>query len=286
MKLKKLKQAILLTATLWITLTSAASSSLASKPIPAPPRTYVLDEPHVLSAPISESLQSLLSQHNRLTGEQIVVAIFDSLDGEDPVSWTNQVFTQWKIGQREKDNGVLLALYWKEHRSRIEIGYGLEPILTDAKAKDILANYLAPELRNNHPDRALSLATLQILKTVDSPLLQDRKAQEILRSGGFQGSWRPTTSNNATWTVWLILGFILLVIALNILTTASAHFSRDGWYRPSPWPHNWTGPWPPSRRRSRGDPSAGGNGFGGDRIGGGFSGGGGLSGGGGASGDW
>lgn len=255
----------------------------ASQQIPPSPQYYVLDEPHVLSKSIYESIQTLLVQHDHLTGEQVVIAIFNNLNNEDIVTWTNQVFTNWQIGQRGKDNGVLLALYWSDHKARIEVGYGLEPILTDAKSKDLLENYLTPELRNTNPDRAISLTTLQILRILDSPLLQNGKAEEILRSGGFQGSWKPIKTPQHGWSVWLILGFILLIIVLNILTTAEAHFSRDGWFRPSPWPKRRLGkPW-----GSGSDINFGRNPFGDFKDNsGGFTGGGGRSGGGGATGDW
>lgn len=258
-------------------------SALANKEIPPPPQYYVLDEPHVLSRSIYESIQTLLVQHDHLTGEQIVVAIFTSLDNEDIVSRTNQVFASWQIGQSGKDNGVLLALYWNDRKSRLEVGYGLEPLLTDAKSKELLENYLTPELRNRNPDRAISLTILQILRTLDSPLLQDGKGQEILRSGGFQGAWKPASTSQGGWSAWLILGFILLIIVINILTTAEAHFSRDGWFRPTPW----------NRRRlgnfwgSSSNDNFEGHPFG--DFGGGsgkFTGGGGRSGGGGATGDW
>jgi uncharacterized protein len=250
----------------------------AEKPIPPAPEYYVLDEPGVISKPILESLQALLVEHDHLTGEQVLVAIFGSLEGEDLVSWTNQVFAKWGIGKRGKDNGVLLALYWKDHKSRIEVGYGLEPVLTDAKAKRILSEYLAPELRNGNTDRALTLVTLQILKTLDSPLLQNGRAQEIMRSGGFQGSWTPNRTTSKGWTVWIILGFILLFIVLKILTAADAHFTGRGWYRPrARWPRR--PPWDDWHGNS-------GNWGSFSKGSGAFSGGGGLSGGGGASGDW
>lgn len=276
----KLKRFTVFFFTLLAIATGAHPSPvLAKKHIPQPPTFYVLDEPQVLSKPILESIQKLLIEHDHLAGEQIVIAIFSSLEGEDPVLWTTEVFKAWEIGQRGKDNGVLLTIFWKDHRSRLEVGYGLESILTDAKSKEILTHFLSPELRNQNPDRALSITTLEILRALESPLIENHKAQEILRLGGLSGPLHSSSSKPQSWPLWLILGFLLLVFVLNLLTTAEAHFNRDGWFRPGPWPK----PWP--RRRPTSDwnnlsPKNSSTDV--DR----FYGGGGQSGGGGATGDW
>lgn len=273
-------------ATLLIGLSGSAliAMSAEAKTIPQAPHYYVLDEPKVLSQSAKEALQTLLVEHDRLTGEQLVLAVFETLDDEELVDFTNRVFSSWKIGKRGKDNGVLLALYWKERKARIEVGYGLEPLLTDAKSKRILSEFLIPELKNRQPDRALTLASLEILRTIESPLIQSGQAEQILKSGGFRGGFQPAPKNGSSWAVWVILGFILLFIALNFLTAADAHFTRGGWYRQRPVltrrPRDifWGG-WGAGHGGSGGWGSGGG-GFGG------FRGGGGMSGGGGASGSW
>lgn len=274
---------------------SVARAAQSGKQIPSPPYYYVLDEPGVLSSQGLRALQTLLIEHDRLTGEQFLVAIFKSLDGEDLVDYTNRVFGAWKIGQRGKDNGVLLALYWNDHKARIEVGYGLEPLMTDAKSMQILSDILVPELQNQRPDRALSLSALEILKVLDSPLVHNGKAEQILRGGGFQGAFVPhaaVVGNVGLWP-WFFLGVILLMIAMNFLHAAEAHFTRAGWYRPRPWEYYRVrrgngGFWWGGGGGFGGGLGGGGGGFGGGGGGGfgGFSGGGGSSGGGGASGSW
>jgi uncharacterized protein len=281
-----------------VTTAALPTHAQAEKAIPTAPYYYVLDEPGVLNAQTTRAIQTLLIEHDRLTGEQVLVAVFKSLDGEDPVEFTNRVFSNWKIGQRGKDNGVLLAVYWQDHRARIEVGYGLEPTLTDAKSKAILSDILLPELKNNQPDRALSLSTLEILRTIGSPLIQDGKAERILRSGGFQGDFRthsyaPVSGGNVGAWPWMGFGLVFLILVINFFNSAEAHFSRAGLYRPSASEYYRI------RRRAGGGGwwwggfgggGLGGGGFGGGSGGGfgggGFSGGGGSSGGGGASGGW
>jgi uncharacterized protein len=283
------------TLSLIFVLLSTLCFADSAKPIPQAPYYYVLDEPHVLSQNALRSIETLLIEHDRVSGEQVLVAIFQTLGDEDLVDYTNRVFQQWKIGKRGKDNGVLLALFWNEHKVRIEVGYGLEGVLTDAKSSGIISDILVPELKNSNPDRGLSLAALEILRTLDSPLIQNGKAEQILKSGGFQGGWKPQeiySPHTGGAAVWLFLGFIVLSLVLRAITGAEAHFTRSGWVR-----HN---PWIPYRRSSGfssglagaliGGFLGGGGGFGGGSSSGGgfggYSGGGGSSGGGGASGGW
>ncbi len=208
----------------------------------------------------------------------MLIAIFDSLGDEDLVDYTNRVFSAWKIGKRGKDNGVLLALYWKDHKARIEVGYGLEPLLTDAKSKQILSDFLIPELKAGQPDRALSLSALEILRTIESPLIASGRAEQILRADGFKGGLQPAapTTSSGTSSFWVLAAIILFIFVINRVSSADAHFTRSGWYRPRPR----------IRRGGWGGPFIGGGGFGGGFGSGGFSGGGGSSGGGGASGSW
>lgn len=155
----------------------------ASQPIPPPPHRYVLDEVGVLSLSTTESLNRLFAQHERATGgEQVVFALFKSLGDEDLVLRTNQIFKSWGIGQKGKDNGVLLALYWKEHQIRLEVGYGLEPLLTDAISKRILSEKVVPALKRDQPGEALKLAAIDILTVLKSPVLQSSEAKEVGRT--------------------------------------------------------------------------------------------------------
>jgi uncharacterized protein len=274
------------------TLTTAATTGFAApqKSIPPAPQYYVLDQPHLLNAQATRALQALLIEHDRVTGEQFVVAIFDSLDGEDLNDFTNRVFQAWQIGQSEKDNGVLLAIFNKEHQARIEVGYGLEPELTDAKSSRILRDYLVPGMKAGQPDEAVTQSALQILQALDSPLIQNGRAQQILRSGGVLRTDIRSAPMQNGWIVWLVLGLILMTIVSHIMSSAEAHFTRSGWYRPRPWRRRW------GNDDDWGGPGAGGGFFGGWGSGGGggwggggdggFSGGGGRSGGGGASAGW
>ncbi len=265
-----------------------ASAALAATPVPQAPRYYVLDEPGVLSAYGKQSLEHLLVSHDRLTSEQIVVAIFSELGPEDAVGRTTEVFKAWQIGQAGKDNGLLIALYWKEHKIRIEVGYGLEPIITDARAKQLIDETLTPALKQNDPDGALLASVKRIFEWTASPLLQEENERALLQH---RSNHRPLSAGGGgSILFWVIVAFLGLGGALMVIAwiaAAEAHFSRAGW---DPAQKRFrTG----ARRSSllhlltwsllRGGGGGWGGGSGG---GGGFGGGGGRSGGGGASGSW
>jgi hypothetical protein len=228
----------------FVLIATATVSHAAAEPIPAPPQYYVLDEPHILSPPTLSAVQTLLVEHEHATGQQILVAIFKSLKGEELKSRTSQVFQSWAIGSRGKGDGALIALYWDEHQAQIEVGYGLgEGALTDTRCQSILSSFLMPELQAGNPNRAISLTVYQALAAIDSPLITNGVADRILRGqGGFHGSWNETTSKphllaplKYGWVSWLSLGLLLMGLVGNILTSADAHFTRSGWFRPRPW---------------------------------------------------
>src|SRR5579883_1372074 len=104
---------VLSLALLGIALTAHARA------IPRAPEYAVLDETGALPAGIQAALERLLTEHDHVSDEQIVLAAFGSAEGEDPGAFTRRVFDEWKVGNRGKDNGVLLALFIKERRASI-----------------------------------------------------------------------------------------------------------------------------------------------------------------------
>jgi len=148
-------------------LTLSSLSVVCAKDIPNPPSNYVLDEPHLLSAATVQEVSSELRDVDTKDGRQIVVAIINSLEGENVEDFTNRMARQWKVGQKGKDNGVVLAIYWKDGKIRLEVGYGLEQYLTDAKSKDI-TSAMKGHLRNN-PDAVIRQAVKSIIAVSTTP---------------------------------------------------------------------------------------------------------------------
>ncbi len=209
-------------------------------------------------------MESILRQHEKETSNQIVVAIFPSLEQESLEDYVNRLFEKWGIGQKVNNNGVLLAIFLKERKVRIEVGYGLEGRLTDALSARIIRNEIAPDFRAGRYGAGIQKGVLAIQKAIAGeykPAVPQEQPPEQVFS--------PETI------------FIAVMIFLYIIYRARnrgtyidrqgrKRYRDDGWFiYPGGFGHG--GGWG----------SGEGGGGGGD-----FGGGGGMSGGGGASGDW
>jgi uncharacterized protein len=217
----------------------------------------IVDQAKLISADSRNAIEPKLADLEAKSGIQLVVATVTSLEGQEIEPYANELFRSWKLGERTKNNGVLLLVAPNEHRVRIEVGYGLEGILTDALSKVIITNAIAPRFKTGDFSGGISRGVEDIITvlTTDSSEWQKRPS---LRLDNQQNT------DPLTWLVIaaLVVVFILLIVSpgfrwlflnlvLNILISSGG--------------------------------SRGGGGF---SSGGGFSGGGGSSGGGGASGSW
>jgi uncharacterized protein len=111
------------------------------------PSGYVTDEAGLLTSQQTASLNQSLSDYEQRTSNQIVVLTVKSLEGQDIESYSIAVAEAWKAGQQRKDNGAILVIAPNERKVRIEVGYGLEGVLTDAKSAQIIRNIVSPHFR-------------------------------------------------------------------------------------------------------------------------------------------
>ena len=93
------------------------------------------------------AIEAKLADLETKSGIQLVVATVSSLDGQEIEPYANELFRAWKLGEKTKNNGVLLLVAPNERRVRIEVGYGLEGTLTDALSKVIIANAITPRFK-------------------------------------------------------------------------------------------------------------------------------------------
>ncbi len=223
-----------------------------------PPLTgRVVDEAGVLSADTQEKLTALLAEHERQTGNQVVVVTLKSLRGTTIEDYGYQLGRAWGIGQQKKNNGALIMVSPSTHDVRIEVGYGLEGTLTDAQSALIVQNVMLPEFRKGDYDTGVlngTLVTLQALGGKPSTAPPE-DFQSLQRDSGNGGGFH--------------IPVFLIIIVLWLV------FGRFF------WPLFFLGGMFGGGGRGWG----GGGGWGGG-SGGGFSGGGGSFGGGGASGHW
>src|SRR5205807_7822021 len=93
------------------------------------------------------AIETKLADLEAKSGIQLVVATVKSLEGQEIEPYANELFRKWQLGEKAKNNGVLLLVAPNEKRVRIEVGYGLEGTLTDALSKVIIANAIAPRFK-------------------------------------------------------------------------------------------------------------------------------------------
>lgn len=132
-------------AALILLLFLAVPSALASHI--QQPTGYVNDFAGVLTSEQKNSLEISLNAYEKESGNEIAVAIVKSLNGGDLDDFASRTFEEWKIGKKGKDNGILFLAAIEERKMRIEVGYGLEPYLTDGHAGEIIRNIIAPKFK-------------------------------------------------------------------------------------------------------------------------------------------
>ncbi len=234
------------------------------------PEGYVSDFAHELTAEEKTRLEIYCAVLEQSTGAQIALVTVPSLEGEPVEDVANTIFRAWGVGQKGKDEGVLLLLSIADHRSRLEVGYGLESILTDGSMGGLLRQ-MAPALRDRRYGEAMMGAAETIGQTIAD-------AKHVTLSARLPRTERPSPVSSIPWP--LVFGGIFLLSALLRRGGASGSGSSGfGGVLTGLILGGMMG------RRTWGGRGSGG--FGGFDSGDGFGGfGGGDSGGGGASGDW
>jgi uncharacterized protein len=192
-------------------LAVASPAALAAASIPSPPaQLYVLDQADVIS-PQTESLIINTSQElNRLTKAQVAVVTLNSLNDQPIEEVSLGILRQWKLGDKELNNGLLILLAPSERQSRIEVGYGLEGALPDAKTGRIQDEYMLPYFTQGDYDQGLRNGYLQAVSQV---------AQEYGVTLNVQAPSQPQPQTDQTsgrkmpaWAnVLLILGLLSLI---------------------------------------------------------------------------
>ena len=108
----------------------------------------VTDNAQILTAQTRSLLTESLKAHENRTGNQIAILTVPSLNNENIEDYAVEVFNEWKLGQKGKDNGLLILIAPNDRRMRIEVGYGLEGTLTDGTAGQIIHTIMTPKFKN------------------------------------------------------------------------------------------------------------------------------------------
>jgi uncharacterized protein len=235
----------------------------------------VVDDAHVLTPEVTAGLTEKLAALEAKTGRQLVVVTLPSLQGYDIEDYGYQLGRHWGIGQKDKDTGVLLIVAPTEKKVRIEVGYGLEPILTDALSSVILQTQVLPRFRAGDISGGVVAGTDALVQQLG---LSPEEAQAQVQQAEQQVQ-RPRPRRHEG--IGAVFSLLLLVFVFSAFFRGGRRGGGVGWILPMMFLGGGFG------GRDRDDDGWGGGGFGGGGgDGGGFSGGGGSFGGGGSSGSW
>ena len=252
---------------------SAATVAFAAPKFP-PLTGRVVDNANVLSAETEQKLTADLAGLEAQTGRQVVVATVPDLQGYEIEEYGYQLGRAWQIGRKGEDDGVVFLVAPSERKVRIEVGYGLEGILTDALSSVILQRTVLPAFREGRMEEGVVAGTGAIVQQLALP---DEEARANVAKAAAQPR-RQTEGGGLPLGAIFTMIFIFWILG-GVLRGFGGRRGRRG--GGSMW---WLLPLILSQGggRHRGGGWGGGGGFGG----GGFGGGGGSFGGGGSSGSW
>lgn len=254
---------------LLVWLISAVPSLAAAPTFPAL-SGRVVDQARLLSPAREAELTETLAALERDTTDQLVVVTVASLEGHEIEDYGYQLGRAWGIGREAGNNGVLLIVAPQERKVRIEVGYGLEPVLTDALSALIIQNEILPSFRTGGYEAGITRG----VAAIDTQLRLDPDQARALAAEAAS----PETELPVRAIVVISVVFLLLLFSLIGAASAGGRRRRGG---------DGLSPiliWAAAEALKSSARGGRGGGFGGG--GGGFSGGGGSFGGGGASGGW
>lgn len=254
-----MKKAALYIAVFLAVFTQAAVAKVA---IPRP-TGYVNDYANVIDSVTLSQLENLLAKIEQATTAQIAVAVMTTIEPDAVEDYAVRMFSEWGIGRKDKDNGILILIAMQERKIRIEVGYGLEGAVPDAFAGSVIQDVIAPHFRDDDYSGGVAAGVEavaeRVLKEEYGLSLQDVVEGYQTTGSPSSGSEEITPGQTLISLIVIIIFFYLLIrhphILLFLLLSGGGGSGRSS--------------------------SSGGS------FGGGFGGfGGGMSGGGGASGRW
>lgn len=238
----------------------------------------VVDAANLLSPEQAGQIDAMSAATEQATGRQLVVATVPDLQGYPIEDYGYRLARAWKIGQSEADNGIILIVAPNERRVRIEVGYGLEPVMTDALSGMIIRDTITPRFKNGDMGGGIVAGASAINEQLKLPLeAAEARAKKLLDEGKRKQQQRGGGSGANIITIIFWGAVLLFVILPMVFGSARGRRYRRGGAPVVIWGPGWGG------GSGGGSWGGGGGGWGG---GGGFSGGGGSFGGGGASGGW
>ncbi|HOQ41393.1 MAG TPA: YgcG family protein [Smithellaceae bacterium] len=187
----------------------------------------VTDNAQILSDETRKAVTANLKAHEEKTTNQIAVLTVPTLEGVSIEEYAVTVFNTWKLGQKGKDNGVLLIVAPKDRKLRIEVGYGLEGTMTDGIAGSIIRNAITPFFKNNDYDRGIDegvRAIINVLEGGQAPAETAKSGEEVKKSSALDLEVADISVTEKILFGAFIFGIIGLFTAVGILTPGMGWF--------------------------------------------------------------
>ena len=164
----------------------------------SPPEAFAADVPYltgrlvdnaqILSPAARTRLVDMLKAHEQATSNQIVVLTVPTIEPENIEQYASDVFNSWKLGQQGPNNGVLVIVVPQDRKMRIEVGYGLEPILTDAMAGAIIRDVMTPAFRRTDYDAGVQDGVAAIIARLEAKSVATAAPRDTMRPPSQSGS--------------------------------------------------------------------------------------------------
>ena len=233
----------------------------------------VVDQANVIpddvEARIGQKLVALKTQSQR----QVQVVTVASLEDYDIADYANRLFRSWQLGDKERNDGVMLVVAPNQRRMRIEVGYGMEPIITDGFSFLVINKVITPRFKAGDLPGGIEAGTDALITQLTLP--PEQAAQIAAQANAQQKSRAKINPAALIWPLIFVMFFILPMIRR---MRGGQHYRSSGLGQVIMWSV--------LDGMTRGGGGGGGSSWGGGGGGGGWGGGGGSSGGGGASGGW
>jgi uncharacterized protein len=204
-----------------------AASAVALDVPPRPTTAPILDQANILSDEEEQALSSKITSEEKQTGNQVGVLTIPSLQGDALEDYSLAVARGWGIGQKDRNNGVLLLVAVNDHRLRIEVGYGLEGALPDIRANQIIEQRITPAFKQGNYYLGISSGVDGILMAIhnevdttltDKPKHSTSNWEMLLYGIFFIPAWLGAIlARSKSWWAGGVLGGIISAIVVAII---------------------------------------------------------------------
>lgn len=202
--------------------------------------SWVSDPSGYFTSSEKEQMNSMISSLEKQTSDEIAVVIVPDISSPDFESFVNSLFNNWGVGKKGKDNGLMIFVAVNIHKWRIEVGYGLESIIPDNKAKHIGEDFLTPNFKKEQYGKGVIEALEVISKVLKDPKNADEIYDEQL-SSEFYRNYRDSIFSGGFFTVYFwILGiffasFVLVFMLHFVAGTPHKKYHMLKFYTPIIW---------------------------------------------------